>query len=322
MNDAPKVVAISGGIGGAKLALGLYKILPADALMVICNTGDDFEHLGLSISPDLDTVMYTLAGLANPETGWGRVDETWTFMAALEGLGGEAWFQLGDGDLATHIERTHRLRAGAGLTSISRDFCRRLGVQADVVPMCDQPVRTMVETEADGVLPFQRYFVERRSTPRVTGFDFAGAADASVPADVLATLQQADLDAVVICPSNPFISIDPILAIPGMRGAIRDCPAPVIAVSPIIGGQAVKGPTAKMMTELGIPTSSHAVAAHYRGLLNGLVIDESDAVDASSIDLPCLVTPTLMRSRDDKKNLAAKVLDFSRTLRGPTRTSG
>ncbi len=320
MSAGPKVVALSGGIGGAKLALGLYKILPADALMVVCNTGDDFEHLGFMISPDLDTVMYTLAGIANPETGWGRVNETWTFMAALEGLGGETWFQLGDGDLATHIERTRRCRAGTGLTVVCRDFCKRLGVWADVVPMCDHPVRTMVETEEDGVLPFQRYFVERRSTPRVTGFDFIGAAAAHASPDVLAALKRSDLDAVVICPSNPFISIDPVLAVPGMRQALIDCPAPVVAVSPIIGGHAVKGPTAKMMAELGKPISNRSIADHYQGLLNGLVIDAADAADAADIDLPCLNTPTLMQSEDDKKSLAAKVLNFSRTLQGPTRT--
>ena len=320
MSDLPKVVAISGGIGGAKLALGLYRILPADALMVVCNTGDDFEHLGLCISPDLDTVLYTLAGVANRQTGWGRADESWNFMTAVKELGGETWFQLGDRDLATHVERTRRCRAGESLTSISRDFCRRLGVRADIVPMCDQPVRTMVATEKDGVLPFQRYFVERRSAPKVAGFDFAGVSEASLSADVLAALQRPDLDSVVICPSNPFISIDPILAVPGMRDAIQVCTAPVIAVSPIIGGQAVKGPTAKMMTELGQSICNLSIADHYRGLLDGLVIDEEDGEDAADIDLPCLVTPTLMRSEDDKKNLAIKVLDFARTLRGPAPT--
>ncbi len=321
MTNAPKVVAVSGGIGGAKLALGFYKILPADALMVICNTGDDFEHLGLSISPDLDTVIYTLAGIANPKAGWGRVNETWTFMKALESLGGETWFQLGDGDLATHIERTRRRRAGAGLTSISRDFCTRLGVRADVVPMCDEAVRTMVKTVEDGVLPFQRYFVERRATPRVTGFDFVGASEAIAPAEVMATLKRSDLDLVVICPSNPFISIDPILAVPGMREAIHHCPSPVVAVSPIIGGKAVKGPTAKMMAELEKPISNQSIADHYRGLLDGLVIDQEDGDEAEGIDLPCLVTPTLMRSEIEKRNLAAKVLAFARTLRGSARIS-
>ena len=321
MIRAPRVVAISGGIGGAKLALGLYKSLPADTLMVVCNTGDDFEHLGLYVSPDLDTVMYTLAGIANPETGWGRAGESWNFMAALEQLGGEVWFKLGDLDLATHVERTHRLRAGVSLTSISSDVGRRLGVRADIVPMCDQPVRTLVDTEEHGVLPFQRYFVERQSTPRVKGFMFEGANDAKAPRDVIAALKRPELDAVVICPSNPFISIDPILAVPGMRQALIDCSAPIIAVSPIIGGQAVKGPTAKMMTELGVPTTSAAVASHYDGLPDGFVIDESDEAEADKIDLPCRMTATLMRSDNDKKNLALEVLDFAEALRRPAKPS-
>ena len=315
MSALTKVLALSGGIGGAKLALGLYKILPVDSLMVVCNGGDDFEHLGLTVCPDLDTVMYTLAGLANPETGWGRAGETWTFMSALKDLGGETWFQLGDGDLAIHVERTRRLAAGENLTSISRDLSARLGVRADLVPMSDQPVRTMVETEQDGVLPFQRYFVERRSTPRVTGFEFVGAAEANVPTDVAATLRQSNLSAVIICPSNPFISIDPILAVPGMRQALIDCPAPVVAISPIIGGEAVKGPTAKMMQELGKPITNQSIASHYQGLLDGLVIDQADAADEGDVDLPCLIAPTLMRSEDDKIRLAARVLDFAEKLK-------
>ncbi len=314
MKATASVIALSGGIGGAKLALGLDKILPARSLTVICNTGDDFEHLGLTICPDLDTVMYTLAGIVNQETGWGRAHETWTFIQALEVLGGETWFQLGDNDLATHIERTRRCRAGNVLTEVTRDFCKRLKIETDILPMCDQPVRTMVATEKDGVLPFQRYFVERRAAPRVTGFVFEGAAEASVSSDVIDAFKRPELDAVVICPSNPFISIDPILAVPGMRQALQNCSAPIVAVSPIIGGKAVKGPTAKMMTELGLPTTSNAIASHYDGLLDGLVIDETDEGEAAVISLPCLVTPTLMRSEEDKKGLAARVLDFVRTL--------
>jgi len=314
MKVTASVIALSGGIGGAKLALGLDKILPARSLTVVCNTGDDFEHLGLTICPDLDTVMYTLAGIVNPGTGWGRANETWTFMQALDVLGGETWFQLGDNDLATHIERTRRCRAGNALTEVTRDFCKRLKIETDILPMCDQPVRTMVATEKDGVLPFQRYFVERRAAPRVTGFVFDGATEASVSSDVIDAFRRPELDAVVICPSNPFISIDPILAVPGMRQALQNCSAPIVAVSPIIGGKAVKGPTAKMMTELGLPTTSHAIASHYDGLLDGLVIDETDEGEVAGISLPCLVTPTLMRSEEDKKGLAARVLDFVRTL--------
>jgi len=308
-----RVVALSGGIGGAKLALGLYRTLPRDSLMVVCNTGDDFEHLGLSISPDVDTVLYTLAGTANPQTGWGRANETWSFMRALEELGGETWFRLGDADLATHVERTRRLAAGESLSVISEDFARRLGVRARILPMSDQPVRTMVHTE-DGVLPFQRYFVERRCAPKVAGFEFQGADTARPTPALREALDDDGLEAVVVCPSNPFISIDPILAVPGLRAAIKAARAPVVAVSPIIGGQAVKGPTAKMMTELGLPITNQAIAAHYGDLLDGLVVDAADAAEAEASGLPCLATRTLMASEDDKVRLAAEVLAFARRL--------
>jgi len=308
--DTARVLAISGGIGGAKLALGLDRILPAGALAVLCNTGDDFEHLGLAISPDLDTVMYTLAGIANPETGWGRADETWTFMTALETLGGEVWFRLGDGDLAVHVERTRRLRAGEGLSKVTADLAARLGVRAHLLPMSDQPVRTMVDTVA-GVLPFQRYFVEQRSEPVVKGFRFNGADDASLPPGLDRILASEALDAIIICPSNPFISIDPILAVPGMRQGLKASSTPVVAVSPIIGGRAIKGPTAKMMTELGLQTTSITVAEHYGDLLDGFILDETDAHQAEMIDLPCLVTPTLMRTDEDKCRLARDVLAFA-----------
>jgi LPPG:FO 2-phospho-L-lactate transferase len=311
VSGATRVVAISGGIGGAKLALGLYRVLPADSLMVACNTGDDFEHLGMSISPDLDTVLYTLAGIANPKTGWGRADETWTFMRALEKLGGETWFQLGDADLAVHVERTRRLAAGESLSDVSSDLCTRLGVRARVVPMSDQPVRTMVHTD-DGILPFQRYFVQNRCEPRVTGFTFHGAGDAHPSLPLWEALIGESLEAIIICPSNPYISIDPILAVPGLRGAIADCGAPVVAVSPIIGGNAVKGPTAKMMSELGIPQSARAVAEHYDGMLTGFVLDDSDR--GSVTYLPCMHTRILMENEADKTSLATQVLQFARDI--------
>jgi LPPG:FO 2-phospho-L-lactate transferase len=307
------VVALSGGTGGAKLALGLYRALPPDCLMVVCNTGDDFEHLGLSISPDLDTVLYTLAGIANSETGWGRANESWNFMQALGQFGGETWFRLGDADLATHVERTRRLAAGERLSATSKDFCRRLGVRAWLVPMCDEPVRTMVATEG-GVLPFQRYFVEQRCEPKVNGFEFQGAGAARPAPPIRAALESDRLEAVVICPSNPFISIDPILAVPGVRAALAGSGAPVVAVSPLIGGRAVKGPTAKMMAELGLPISVRAVAEHYGDLLDGFVMDAADAAEAKALELPCLVTRTLMTSEDDKRALAAEVLAFARQL--------
>ena len=288
-------------------------MLPSGALAVLCNTGDDFEPLGLHVSPDIDTVMYTLAGIANPETGWGRAGETWRFMEALDALGGETWFRLGDTDLAIHVERTRRLRAGETLTSITADFSRRLGVRARLLPMSDLPVRTLVDTD-EGVLPFQRYFVERQCAPTIRGFTFDGAERAAPPPCLLDLIGDERLQVIVLCPSNPFISIDPILAVPGVREALIASTAPVVAVSPIIGGQAVKGPTVKMMTELGLPTTSATVAEHYQSLLDGIVLDDADAGDAKEIDVPCLVTPTLMRTKDDKCRLASELLDFAADL--------
>ncbi|MEM7045770.1 MAG: 2-phospho-L-lactate transferase [Pseudomonadota bacterium] len=312
-DKAPRVLALSGGIGGAKLALGLDHMLPAGDLAVLCNTGDDFEHLGLHISPDIDTVMYTLAGIANPETGWGRAQETWTFMDTLESIGGESWFRLGDRDLAVHVERTRRLNEGESLSSITADIAKHLGVQTTLLPMSDRPVRTLVDTD-EGILPFQRYFVERRCAPRVKGFTFDGAERAKPPPMLEHILDSDRLEAVVICPSNPFISVDPILAVPGMREVLRASRAPVVAVSPIIGGRAVKGPTAKMMTELGLPSSSASIAEHYRGLLDGLALDEADAGDVAVVDLPCLTTKTLMITDKDKRRLATAVLEFAGDL--------
>jgi LPPG:FO 2-phospho-L-lactate transferase len=309
-----RVLALSGGIGGAKLALGLYRILPPEALTIVANTGDDFIHLGLSVSPDLDTLLYTLAGLDNPETGWGRRGETWTFMEALKALGGETWFNLGDGDLATHVERTRRLAQGESLSAITDDFRRRLGLCARLLPMSDDPVRTRVLTEEAGWLEFQRYFVERHCAPTVRRLDFAGAAAARPHPDLLAALADPALEAVVICPSNPFISIDPILAVPGLRRALRAAAAPVVAVSPIIGGKAVKGPTAKMMAELGLPVSAAAVAGHYRDILDLYIADEADAADLAALDLPVALTRTLMLSLADREALARFVLDAARRV--------
>ncbi len=301
------VVALSGGIGGAKLALGLYRVLPPEALIVAANTGDDFEHLGLSVSPDIDTLLYTLAGIDNPETGWGRRGETWTFMAALGQLGGETWFRLGDGDLATHVERSRRLAAGESLSRITEDFRSRLGIAARVLPMSDGRVRTRLRTD-EGWLDFQDYFVARRCAPVVREIAFAGAAEALPQPDLLAALAQEDLRLVVICPSNPFISIDPILALPGLREALRASRAPVVAVSPIIGGQAVKGPTAKMMAELGLPVGAAAVARHYGDLLDLYVVDEADADEVRGLGLPVVLAPTLMQTLADKETLARRVL--------------
>jgi LPPG:FO 2-phospho-L-lactate transferase len=314
-----RVLAISGGIGGAKLALGLYRVLAADTLTVVCNTGDDFHHLGLHVSPDVDTVLYTLAGIANRELGWGREGETWTFMQALEAMGGETWFRLGDGDLALHVERTRRLAAGESLSAVMDEVRRRLGVRARIVPMCDEPVPTLVHT-ARGTLPFQEYFVKLRCEPAVTGFTYHGAEHARAAPGLLAALASEALRAVVICPSNPFISVDPVLAVPGVREALEACAAPVVAVSPVIGGRAVKGPTAKMMRELSLPVSAGGVARHYGSLLDGYVLDVADAAQSQGLGLPCRHAATLMRDDEDKRALARTVLEFAEQLSGsPTR---
>jgi LPPG:FO 2-phospho-L-lactate transferase len=302
------VLALSGGIGGAKLALGLYRVLPLGALTVVANTGDDFEHLGLAISPDIDTLLYTLAGLDNPELGWGRRDETWTFMQALGSLGGETWFNLGDGDLATHVERTRRLAAGESLSQVTDDFRRRLGISARLLPMSDDRVSTRLLTAA-GWLDFQDYFVRQRCAPVVREIAFAGAAEARPHPEFLAALSDQNLRAVVICPSNPFISVNPILALPGVREALRSCEAPVVAVSPIIGGKAVKGPTAKMMAELGLPVDAAAVAQHYGDILDLYVADQTDADELCDLSLPVALTRTLMLSLEDREALARAVLE-------------
>ena len=310
---AGSVVALAGGVGGAKLAHGLAQILPPEDLTVVVNTGDDFEHLGLHISPDLDTVMYTLAGLANPETGWGLRDESWNFLDALGRLGGETWFRLGDRDLATHVERSHRLWAGESLTEVTAALCAALGVRMRVLPMTDDIFRTMVQTE-EGELEFQEYFVHRRCEPRVTGFRFDGLGSAFPTEQVLTALDAADV--IIFCPSNPFVSLDPILSLPGVRERVGRKRA--VAVSPIVGGQAIKGPAAKMFAELGMEVTAASVAAHYAGLLRGFVLDEVDAELKPSIEsdtLQVLVTNTVMRSDADRARLAQEVLDFAATLR-------
>ena len=308
------MLALSGGVGGAKLALGLYRTLPPDTLTIVANTGDDFEHLGLRVSPDLDTLLYTLSGQDNPELGWGRRGETWTFMAALEALGGETWFRLGDGDLATHVERTRRLNSGESLSAVMDDFRRRLGIAARLLPMSDDPVRTRLRTP-EGWLDFQDYFVRLRCAPAISEVEFAGADTARPHPDFLAALADPLLRAVVICPSNPFISIDPILAVPGIRAALRECRAPVVAVSPIIAGKAVKGPTAKMMAELGLPVDAAAVARHYRDILDLYIADEEDAAAVAGLDVPVVLARTLMQSLADREALARTVIAAAERVR-------
>lgn len=303
-----KIVALAGGVGGAKLAHGLAQILKPDELTIIVNTGDDFEHYGLYICPDLDTVCYTLAGLANPDTGWGRMNETWNAFGNASKLGGPGWFNLGDQDLGTHLERTRRMNAGDSLSQVTRDFCKIWGVEHTILPMSDQPVRTMVNTD-EGELAFQEYFVHRRCEPRVKGFRFKGIEMAEPAPGVKESIQSAD--AVVLCPSNPWVSIDPILRV------VPKIEKPVIAVSPIIGGQAVKGPAAKMYSELGIEPSAFAVANHYHSLLKGFVIDKTDMgliESVKGLNMQIHVTYTLMKSLDDRKQLASEVMDFIREV--------
>jgi LPPG:FO 2-phospho-L-lactate transferase len=283
---------------------------------VIVNTADDFEHLGLPISPDLDTVMYTLAGIANPETGWGVARETWSFLDQIVRLGGPAWFRLGDRDLATHVLRAIALRSGQTLTTITADLCRRLGIAARVLPMSDDVVRTIVRTP-EGNLPFQEYFVARKCEVPVMGFEFAGIERARPTAAVSEALTAGDLDAIFFCPSNPFVSIDPVLALPGLRSLIVDAGVPVVAVSPIIAGAAVKGPAAKMMRELGLQPSPATVAAHYRGIVTGLIIDKADSSFRAAVEalgMAVCVTDTLMRDAADRGRLAGQCLEFAGSL--------
>ena len=308
------VIALSGGVGGAKLADGLVQAVGDGRLTVVVNTGDDFNHLGLHISPDVDTALYTLGGLANPETGWGRRDETWTFMAALAQLGGESWFRLGDGDLAIHVERTRRLAAGETLSAIVADFARRFGISAHIVPMSDQALRTRVHCD-EGVFDFQDYFVRLQCRPLTRSIEFVVAPDARPSSAVEQALADEALGAIVICPSNPYLSIAPMLAVPGLRERLRAAGVPIVAVSPIVGGAAVKGPTAKIMRELGVPVGADAIAHHYGKLLDGFVLDVRDAALRDRIDLPVHITDTLMLNAADRTRVAHETLAFSARLR-------
>jgi LPPG:FO 2-phospho-L-lactate transferase len=310
------IVALAGGVGGAKLVAGFARLLAPGDLVAVVNTGDDFEHLGLHISPDLDTVMYTLAGVANPAIGWGLAGESWQFMGALERLGGEAWFRLGDRDLATHVVRSGMLRNGATLSEVTGALCARLGVAHAIVPMSDDPVRTLVATD-EGELPFQDYFVRRHCEPVLRSLRFAGAEQAQPAPGFLRALAAPRLQAIVVCPSNPDLSLAPVLALPGVRTQLRSAGVPVIAVSPIVGGQAITGPAAKIMRELGHQPSALEVARHYGTLLDGLVLDDSDAALApavAALGIRPLVTATVMRDESHRVRLARDVIGFAQAL--------
>lgn len=311
MNPEAKFVALTGGVGGAKLASGLAAVLSPEQLLIVANTGDDFEHLGLTICPDLDSVMYALAGINDTQRGWGVRNESWHFLNALEQLHGETWFQLGDRDLATHVMRSQLVAGGSSLSQATRRMTEALAIEHRLVPMSDQPVRTVVKT-ANGDLPFQQYFVAERCEPVVSGFYFSGVDAASTQADVTQWLNDAALCGVIICPSNPFVSVDPILALPGLRALLTATKTPLVAVSPLIAGRAIKGPAAKMMAELDMPCDALGVAQHYQGFATLFVLDEADASLAPAIEalgMQTLVTQTLMRTAGDRQALAQTVVD-------------
>ena len=305
------VLALCGGVGGAKLAAGLAAVLPAERLTIVVNTGDDFEHVGLSISPDIDTVVYTLSGLSDQVRGWGLADESWQAMAQLGRLGEPQWFQLGDRDLAMHIARTHRLRKGETLSEVTASLASRLGVAPAIVPMTDDRVRTKVVTDR-GELDFQRYFVAEQCEPTAQGLRYDGAERAKLSPGFDRALVREDLAALIICPSNPYLSVDPLLSLPGVRARLQSLKVPRIAVSPIVAGQAIKGPLAKMMAELGATVDVLGIARHYRGSIDRLVIDEADRGDVDAIEalgLSAQVAPTIMKSHADRVALARAILD-------------
>lgn len=305
-----KVTVLTGGVGGAKLVLGLLRVLPAAAVTAIVNTGDDFRHIGLHVSPDIDTLLYTLSGKSNLAQGWGRADECWNFLDTLRDLGGPDWFQLGDRDVALHVLRTARLAGGEGLDHITADIARRFGIGATILPMSNDRVATRLDTD-EGDLDFQHYFVARRCVPKVTRIRFDGAETAQPAPGVIAAIM--DADAVLVAPSNPFLSVDPLLAVPGIRAALVATAAPVVAVSPIVGGKAVKGPTAKLMEELGIRLVNASIAAHYGDCIDGLVVDEGD--DAPK-GLAIAWTDTLMHDDADKARVAQVALDLAAKIAG------
>lgn len=314
-----RVLALCGGVGGAKLASGLASVVPATDFTVVVNTGDDFDHLGLKICPDLDSTMYALAGVNDDARGWGRRDESWSFMSALTDMGGPSWFQLGDRDLATHVMRSHRLAQGATLSQVALEQAKALGIGCRVAPMSDQPVRTRVHTD-EGPLWFQDYFVGRGCRPKVQRLEYVGAAQAQLSADLQAALSSPRLECIVICPSNPWLSIDPILALPGLNVALRCCEIPIIAVSPIVAGRAIKGPVADIMRALGQTVDATSIARHYRNLIDLLVIDERDAESDTSIEA-LGITPIrariLMKDVSARRHLAAVVLRAADHWPGP-----
>ncbi len=309
-SSAPRVVCLAGGVGGAKLADGLARVLPPSNLTVIVNTGDDFRHLGLTICPDLDTVLYTLAGVANDETGWGRAGESWRAMSEVGRLKGPDWFSLGDLDLATHLTRAHWLDAGETLTAVTSRLCEGFGIAPAVLPMSDQPAPTLIETDTGDILPFQVWFVRERWQPPVRRVILPEDVRASAAA--VRALETADV--VIIAPSNPFVSIDPILNVYPIRAMIEDVPRAVVAVSPIVAGRAIKGPAAKMMAEMGLEPSAAAVARAYGHLIDGFIYDCRDEGMAAEDGLALLCADTMMTGAAERERLAREVLAFAGEL--------
>lgn len=308
------ILALSGGVGGAKLAAGLAAVLPPERLTIAVNTGDDFEHLGLTICPDIDSVVYALAGLNDTVRGWGVVDESWRTMERLGALGEAQWFNLGDRDMAMHLARSWRLRAGESLSEVTARLTGALGIAARVVPMSDAPVRTQVET-ADGWLDFQHYFVREQCRPAVKAIRFDGTPGAAPSPGLAEALARPDLAAVILCPSNPFLSVDPILAVDGVRDALARRDVPFVAVSPLVGGKSLKGPLGKLLGELGRENSNRAIAQHYGGLLDTLIIDESDVVDAEGLratGVSVTITGTVMCDAAERERLARVALSAAR----------
>ncbi len=310
------ILALCGGVGGAKLIQGLSEIIAPEELCIVVNTGDDFQHLGLHISPDLDTVMYTLAGVADKDKGWGVADESWHVMAALSDFAGLTWFNLGDKDLGTHLFRTKARHNGMPLDAITTALLRAFGLAHRVIPMTNGPLRTQVNT-TDGQLSFQDYFVRLGCLPKVKSIEFSGRDDAPPHPAFLSLVTAETPQAIILCPSNPFVSIDPILSLPGIRRGLGHTLAPVVAVSPIIGGRALRGPAAKIMGEMGLPVNNVSIARHYQDFLDGLVIDHSDSHELDDIErlgMGVHITKTRMQSIEDKIELARTTIAFANAL--------
>jgi LPPG:FO 2-phospho-L-lactate transferase len=313
-SNTEKYLALSGGVGGAKLALGLSHVLDTEQLLVVANTGDDFQHLGFSVSPDIDTLIYTLSGLNNKELGWGRQDESWSFMQACEELGMETWFRLGDKDLALHLFRTQALVQGLTLSEVTRELCNRFNIKTRITPMSDDPVNTFVNTTM-GTLPFQEYFVKQRCLPEVSGIEYKGIDNAKMSPSFDQYLNDPALQAVIICPSNPFLSVQPILSIATVRKKLKEIMQPVIIVSPIVEGQALKGPAAKMMKELNIDCDVNGVVELYADIADGIVIDNKDSAHVEKIESRGIKVHTsniVMQSLQERIDLAREVVQFSK----------